>query len=86
MSSPFGGDAYVSRNCAGVDTDLFFPDEASVVQAEEAKKVCQGCVVKEACLEYALVNGIKNGIWGGVGERTRRRLRRQRKLAGRLAS
>ena len=81
MSNPFGGDAYAERNCAGVDTNLFFPDETAVVQAKRAKSVCDGCVVRFDCLEFALVNGIKFGIWGGESERARRRMRRSRKLA-----
>jgi WhiB family transcriptional regulator, redox-sensing transcriptional regulator len=81
VSNPFGGDAYVDRNCAGVDTNLFFPDETAVVQATRAKSVCKGCVVREECLDFALVNGFKFGIWGGLSERARRKMRRQRKLA-----
>ena len=87
MSQPrFGGDAYFARNCAGLDTNLFFPGQTEILQAEAAKQVCQGCVVRLDCLEYALENTIKDGIWGGVGERTRRRLRRQRKLAAKIAA
>ena len=53
---------------------------------KEAKEVCRGCVVREDCLEYALVQGEKFGIWGGMSERERRRLRRQRALARRAAA
>ena len=65
-------------NCLGVDPDLFFP--ARGASTREAKKVCQGCVVRQACLEYALDNNENFGIWGGLGERGRRRLRRVRAL------
>ena len=68
-------------NCLGVDPDLFFPERGA--STREAKEVCRGCVVREDCLEYALVNGEKFGIWGGMSERERRRLRRQRALARR---
>ncbi len=63
-------------NCLGVDPDLFFPERGA--STKEAKGVCQGCVVREDCLEYALANGEKFGIWGGLSERERRRIRRQR--------
>ncbi|MFZ4519640.1 MAG: WhiB family transcriptional regulator [Microthrixaceae bacterium] len=66
-------------NCLGVDPDLFFPERGA--STKEAKQVCQGCVVREECLEYALANGEKFGIWGGLSERERRRIRRQRALA-----
>ncbi len=66
-------------NCLGVDPDLFFPERGA--STKEAKAVCQGCTVREDCLEYALANGEKFGIWGGLSERERRRIRRQRALA-----
>jgi WhiB family redox-sensing transcriptional regulator len=65
-------------NCLGVDPDLFFPERGA--STREAKEVCRGCVVREHCLEYALVNGEKFGIWGGMSERERRRIRRARAL------
>ena len=67
-------------NCFGVDPDLFFPERGQ--STKEAKAVCAGCVVREACLEFALANHIAFGIWGGTSERERRRIRRQRRLAG----
>ena len=71
-------------NCLGVDPDLFFPERGA--STREAKEVCRGCVVREDCLEFALVNGEKFGIWGGMSERERRRLRRQRALARRAGA
>ena len=65
-------------NCLGVDPELFFPERGG--STREAKEVCQGCVVKDDCLEFALQNGEKFGIWGGMSERERRRIRRQRAL------
>jgi WhiB family redox-sensing transcriptional regulator len=65
-------------NCMGVDPDLFFPERGA--STREAKEVCRGCVVREDCLEFALVNGEKFGIWGGLSERERRRIRRRRAL------
>lgn len=69
----------LSANCLGVDPDLFFPERGA--STKEAKAVCQGCEVRDDCLEYALANGEKFGIWGGLSERERRRIRRQRALA-----
>ena len=72
-------------NCLGVDPDLFFPERGA--STKEAKGVCNGCEVRNECLEYALRHGEKFGIWGGMSERERRRIRRQRALARRgLAS
>lgn len=66
-------------NCLGVDPELFFPERGA--STREAKGVCRGCVVREDCLERALVESEKFGIWGGLSERERRRIRRQRTLA-----
>lgn len=71
-------------NCAGVDPDLFFPERGA--STREAKEVCQGCVVRDECLEFALTNGERFGIWGGMSERERRRIRRQRAIARAAAS
>jgi WhiB family redox-sensing transcriptional regulator len=63
--------------CRGVDPDIFYP--ASDEEADEAKAVCGVCPVREACLEYALVNRERDGVWGGATERERRRMIRQRR-------
>ena len=73
-----------AARCRGVDPDLFFPERGA--STREAKEVCRGCVVREACLEYALANGEKFGIWGGMSERERRRIRRARALARRAGT
>lgn len=67
-------------NCVGIDPDLFFPERGASVK--EAIAVCNGCAVREDCLDYAIETGTKHGIWGGLSERGRRRLRRQRVSAG----
>lgn len=66
-------------NCVGVNAELFYPERGA--STREAKAVCDACVVREECLEFAVVNGEKFGIWGGLSERQRRPLRRARALA-----
>ena len=63
-------------SCLGVDPDLFFPERGET--AKPAKAVCQGCLVREDCLEYSLTNKSDPGIWGGTSERERRKILRQR--------
>lgn len=60
--------------CAQTDPEAFFPEKGG--STREAKKICQGCEVKNECLEYALANDERFGIWGGLSERERRRLKR----------
>ena len=41
----------------------FFPSDG--VGVEVARRICASCPVKEACLEYALPNGIDHGVGAG---------------------
>ncbi len=60
-------------SCRRVDPELFFSDEGDV---GFALRVCEGCPVREECLEWALVTGASYGVWGGTTEEERRQLRR----------
>jgi WhiB family redox-sensing transcriptional regulator len=67
--------------CRHEDPELFFPISATGpgrAQAEEAKAICARCLVRQECLEYALITGQEAGIWGGLTEEERRALRRMR--------
>lgn len=65
-------------SCKTMDTVLFFPGVGASVALSEAKEVCEKCVVRDVCLEFALTGAEKFGIWGGMSERQRRRIRRTR--------
>ncbi|MEU1040666.1 WhiB family transcriptional regulator [Streptomyces sp. NPDC005551] len=70
-----------SAACRTADPDLFFPignTGPALLQIHEAKAVCQGCPVREECLEWALEAGQTQGVWGGTSEDERRALRRRR--------
>jgi len=67
--------------CAEVDTEMFFPDKGDITSATSARKICNGCEVKQQCLEYALDNREVYGIWGGTNERDRRPLLKARGIA-----
>jgi len=71
-------------NCRGIDPQLFYPDRGEPTR--QAKEVCTGCEVREACLDYALASGQKFGIWGGTSERERRALRSRRLRERRAAA
>jgi WhiB family redox-sensing transcriptional regulator len=76
--------ALTAAACKGAALNLFFGPDAEFVAARkqreaEAKAICAGCSVRDACLAYALDTGQAYGIWGGVNEDERRAmLRRQR--------
>ena len=63
--------------CRGVDPDIFYPVDSD--EAEDAKNICAGCSVRQACLEWALTHREREGVWGGATERERRRILRQRR-------
>ncbi len=64
--------------CRTEHTGIFF--SGNTVMQDRAKAICQGCPVREDCLEYAMANDEKFGVWGGYTERERNRLRRVRAL------
>ncbi|MFJ9440487.1 WhiB family transcriptional regulator [Kitasatospora sp. NPDC101235] len=82
--------------CAGVDTDLFYPDpeqmgaDAAEWAERRAKMICAGCPVRSMCLELALERREKHGVFGGlnaterwsVSERRRKLAARERRAAG----
>ncbi len=70
-------------SCRGVDPDIFFPDRGESLSP--AKAICAECIVRDECLEYALDNRERFGVWGGTSERERRRLRRSRREATKVA-
>lgn len=75
-----------SAACRDEDPDLFFPVGTSgpaLMQAEEAKRICARCPVREQCLRWALDTGQDFGVWGGAGEDERRSLRRREARAAR---
>ena len=73
--------------CQGLDPSIFFP--VSDEESDEARAVCEACIVRDDCLEFALENREHEGVWGGATERERRRIIRRRRreaLAGRRSA
>jgi WhiB family redox-sensing transcriptional regulator len=73
-----------SAACRDVDPDHFFSETAKSIQA--AKQLCNTCLVKVDCLDYALENEEQFGIWGGLTHRERKRLQRNESTLSRLAT
>ena len=40
-------------------------------EIDQAKQICDGCLVRARCLDWALSNGASAGIWGGRTEAER---------------
>jgi WhiB family redox-sensing transcriptional regulator len=54
---------YADLPCRRHDPELWFGQHPS--QVEEAKALCGGCPVREACLLGALERREAGGVWGG---------------------
>lgn len=67
--------------CREVGVDLFFPDEgrSGIELYSFARKICAGCSVKNACLEWAIKHE-DHGMWGGTTPVDRRNIRRKRNM------
>ena len=69
--------------CRGMDAPLFFgPDDETRPEREireaKAKAVCQLCLVRGQCLDFAIGNSVGYGVWGGLNQEERARERRRR--------
>jgi hypothetical protein len=65
-------------NCESTDTELFFvPDgQGTYPEIKALKSVCNNCLVKTECLDYALKYNVL-GYWGNTTENQRNRLRKE---------
>lgn len=64
--------------CAGLDTDLFYPEgKEGYDNLDVLKRVCAECPIKAECLEWAL-HYERHGFWGGTSEHDRLPIRRRR--------
>ena len=69
---------FEGAKCRNLDTELFFPPKDRFTLDEEryiSERLCGGCPVREACLEWALAHE-RHGIWGGLTAYRRNILRR----------
>lgn len=72
--------------CANLDPEIFFPMTGGAHAArriEKAKRICAGCVLVAACLQFAITNG-ESGVWGGTTEDERRLIRRRTSIMPRM--
>jgi WhiB family redox-sensing transcriptional regulator len=95
MLTALGGSRWAQQDwfegaaCKGL-TDLFFPPpgerEAARLQREpKARSVCESCPAMDPCREYARRQQ-EFGFWGGENEEERFiAIRRERRMAARLA-
>lgn len=74
------GEWVKEAECRELPTELFFPRSGR--RPTVALGVCEKCVVRDECLEYALEFHQHWGVWGGMTERQRfAEKRRRRRLS-----
>jgi WhiB family transcriptional regulator, redox-sensing transcriptional regulator len=61
--------------CRGVPELFFSYDEERVAHA---RAICDGCPVRQECLQTALADRRLYGVWGGTTEAQREAIRRRR--------
>lgn len=74
-----------SSACFGLDQTIFFGPEEEQTETDAARRlrlrvargICNGCSVREECLDFALTIGERYGIWGGLLPKERRQIRRK---------
>lgn len=71
MSLPDPPTWIVDAACRTYTVDHWFSEMPGNSYAE-AKAVCEGCPVRQQCLDHALVHE-DYGVWGGLTPRERRR-------------
>jgi WhiB family redox-sensing transcriptional regulator len=82
LRSPLSWTAHAA--CQDVDPGLFFPitwDDRPSLPDDRARRICQACPVRPACLDWALSTGEPDGMWGGTTPEERRRLRTRQRQA-----
>lgn len=71
-------DWHDDAQCQGASSLIFFPimEEGNwAMLVSIAKSMCDRCVVKPQCLDYAIETNQKEGVWGGKTYKERKRLR-----------
>lgn len=57
-------------------SDIFFPEVGYNKYMKDARALCQSCIVRQRCLDFAMNNEITHGIWGGKSAAERKSLRK----------
>ena len=71
---------FSEAQCTQGDPDLYFPEsfEELKERINVLRSICNSCIHKSDCAEFALKEGIAHGFWGGLTERERATISKQR--------
>lgn len=64
--------------CSGEDPNIYVPPEKQGTKdtIHYDKTICDGCIVRKECLDYALANHPKYGLWSGTTPKQRDKMYR----------
>ena len=62
--------------------EVFFPERGDHAALREAKAVCEDCLVREDCLDFALEHRERLGVWGGMAGKELQRAAKARGQTG----
>lgn len=63
--------------CRGQDPNTYIPEKRDKKDTKHYdKSICDSCVVKPDCLDFALANRAKKGLWGGTVPKERDKMYR----------
>jgi hypothetical protein len=82
MRKPWDFEQPLCSEAGIAGADIWFLDSGfgkSEPQIQIVKKVCNSCIEKRDCFQYALHNKVR-GIWGGTTFSERERIRKQRNI------
>ena len=67
--------------CKGVDTEMYYPVEASTHFPEKKLivSICGSCVHQAECADWGIRHE-RFGIWGGLNETQRKEIRKQKNI------
>jgi WhiB family redox-sensing transcriptional regulator len=77
----YAADWRAAGACRTADPDLFFPvavGGSASSHVNRALRICGGCPVRQACLDFAMRTREPAGIWGGTTPEERIRVLRAR--------
>ena len=63
-------------SCRGIEED-FFPEKGA--SNRRIYEICEDCLVRAECLEFALFNEMESGIWGGFSNHHHRGIKKARR-------
>lgn len=68
--------------CAGIDVEIFFTEEkGNYTNLDFIKRMCDTCLVRVECFDYAVEN-LVHGIWAGTNKEERDKYRRKHNIEG----